>query len=259
MITVSLCSIAFRNKPIEEFIPRIAEIGFDAVEIFGQQVEGKSDDDLRRLKDLAAKHCLQILALAPYFSFTRERAGYDESVARARQFVHYCQVLGAPKLRTFIDVGPNGVASAAATDAQWKQGIEGLQTITAFDRKINFVIETHEQTLADTIASTRRVIKEAAAPNLKVLFQPTTFLAEGIQKAYDALVPFIDHLHLQNHNPADGSCWIEEGEIDHPAFFQMLKTTGYKGSASLEYCCKGVTWDKVKSGHDYIRKYLPKK
>jgi 3-dehydroshikimate dehydratase len=259
MITLSLCSIAFRHQPIEELVPRIAALGFDAVEIFGGQIEGKSDDELRSLKDLADRNHLQILALAPYFSFTRDQAAYNESVERAQKLVRFSRLLGAPKMRTFIDVGPTGVASAAATPEQWRQGIKGLQTITALDRTISFVIETHPLTLADTIASTERVMTEANSPNLKVLFQASTFITEGVFKAFDALWPHIDHLHLHNHNPRNHSSWIEEGEIDHPALFKRLQESGYHGSASLEYCGQGVTWEKVQSAYNYIRKYLPQK
>jgi 3-dehydroshikimate dehydratase len=256
MITLSLCSIAFRSQPIEDLVPRIAQTGFDAVEIFGGQIENKSDDEVRGLKKLADRHKLKVLALAPYFSFTRDQAAYDESVERAGKLVRFSRLLGASKMRTFIDVGPTGVSSAAATPAQWQQGIRGLQTITALDRKITFVIETHPLTLADTIDSTQRVIAEAKSPNLKVLYQASTFIEAGIFKAFDALRPHIDHLHLHNHNPKDNSHWIEEGEIDHLALFKRLKETNYRGSASLEYCFQGVTWEKVESAHAYIRQLL---
>jgi 3-dehydroshikimate dehydratase len=256
MITLTLCSIAFRNEPIENLIPRIAQTGFAAVEIFGQQIEGKSDEELKKIKTLADKHRLKVLVLAPYFSFTRTREGYQESIERAKKFVHYCHVLDTPKIRTFTDVGPKGVSSQAATPEQWQQGIEGLQTIAALDRKIMLVLETHDQTLVNTTASTLRVLREVHAPNVKVLFQPTTFLKEGIIPAYDQLFPHIDHLHLNNHNPQDHSLWIEKGEVDYPVFFQHLQRTNYQGSASLEYCHDGATWEKVESGYKYIRKYL---
>lgn len=256
MITLSLCSIAFRHDPIEQLIPRIAQTGFTAVEIFGMQIEGHSDAALKKLKTLADKNSVRILVLAPYFSFTRGKEEYRESVERAEKFVHYCRVLDAPKIRTFIDVGPTGLSSAAATQEQWQQGIEGLKTIAALDRNILFVVETHEQTLADTTASTLSVMRDVNAPNLKVLFQPASFIGEGVIPSYDQLLPHIDHLHLNNSNKKDGHIWIEEGEVDYAAFFQHLIRTNYQGSASLEYCCQGATWEKVKSGYEFIKKRL---
>jgi 3-dehydroshikimate dehydratase len=252
---LSLCSIAFRYEPIEDLLPRIARAGFPAVEIFGMQIDGKSDTELQVIKAAADRAHVKILVLSPYFSFPRTQELYQESMARAEKFVHYCHVLDAPKIRTFIDVGPKGLGSAAATPEQWQQGVAGLKAITALDRSINFVVETHEKTLADTAASSLRIMQDVAAPNLKILFQPDTFIKEGILEAYDTLRPYIDHLHLCNLNAQNHSSWIEEGVIDYPAFFRHLKETNYQGSASLEYCHEGATWEKIESGYNYIKKH----
>ena len=40
-------TIAFRNDPIEEILPKVARIGYDAAEVFWGQLDGKSDADLR--------------------------------------------------------------------------------------------------------------------------------------------------------------------------------------------------------------------
>ena len=45
MITISCCSIAFRNEPIESLLPKFAEIGFDAVLL--NTAVAKADDPAR--------------------------------------------------------------------------------------------------------------------------------------------------------------------------------------------------------------------
>ncbi|HUT58144.1 MAG TPA: sugar phosphate isomerase/epimerase [Phycisphaerae bacterium] len=258
MITISLCSIAFRDEPIESLVPRIAQIGYDAVEIFGSQIDGKSDEELSALKDLCAEHGLRPLAVAPYLSLTRSREAYDESLACAERFVHYCRVLGAPKFRTFTDVGPKGIGSDVATPQQWAQGIEGLKHITALDRGIAFVMETHPQTLVDTVESIERVLAEVDAPNLKVLYQPgnTDFRQRGIIECWRRLRPHVEHMHIQNHRDDDAPPYVEEGTLDLPAFFRAVKADGYDGSMSVEYCWRDVPWEKVESACAYLAKYL---
>ncbi|MEX0744298.1 MAG: TIM barrel protein [Phycisphaeraceae bacterium] len=122
------------------------------------------------------------------------------------------------------------------------------------DASLAFVLETHAHTLVDTVATTLTLIDRVAAPNLKVLYQPTTFVGnEGVEASFNALLPHIGHMHLQQQGTAEGPGWIEQpGDIDYPAFFDMVKASDYRGTASLEYCWKGVAWPEVEAGGRYL-------
>lgn len=256
MITISLCSIAFRSEPIESLIPKIAEIGFDAVEVFGDHIEGRGDPELASIRELAAEHEVQILAMSPYLALTRGAAEYAESVERVKRFLHYGQVLGCRNIRTFTDVGPRGINSRSVTPALWEQGIRGLRQITALDRTFQFLLETHPFTLADTLDSTQRILGEVGAANLKVLYQPSTraFAQAGMIECWRALKRDVVHLHLQNvQQGADG--WVEEGELDLAGFLQALRAEGYAGSVSVEYCWNNIPWERVKSAYDFVARH----
>jgi len=258
MITIALCSIAFRDDPIEELIPRIAQSGYDAVEIFGKQLEGKSDDELKQVRTVADQHNLGIVSVAPYLSFTQDQAAFDESIERGRRFVHYANVLGAEKFRTFTDVGPSGVGGTVATREQWAQGIKGLKELTAMDRDIRFVLETHAKTLADSLSNIERVLDEADEPNLEVLYQPSSnfFHDYGLVESYHRLKPSIAHMHLHNNNKETGEHWIEQGELDMAGFLQAIRDDGYDESVAIEYCGKGATWERVDSACEFVTRHL---
>ncbi len=51
------------------------------------------------------------------------------------------------------------------SDEQWAACVAGLKAITALDRNLPFVLETHGKTLADTGPSARRLMAAVAAFN----------------------------------------------------------------------------------------------
>jgi 3-dehydroshikimate dehydratase len=258
MITISLCSLVYREQPITDLIPKIAACGYDAVEIFGGQLEGKSDAELAAIRDLAAKHNLKILGMSPYLSFTRGQKEYDESIEKVKKFMHYGDVLNCRRLRTFTDVGPTGIGSAAATPEQWAQGIRGLKEITKMAPDMEFMMETHPLTLADTIESTQRVLRDVGATNLKLIYQPTTnaFLERGIIESWRILKPDVTHMHLQNIGGAGNHGWMEEGQLDLANYLFTVKADGYDGSISIEYHWKDTPWERIKSAYDFTARAL---
>jgi len=256
MNTLAFCSIAFRDDPIEDVLPRVSAAGYDAVEIFGGHITGKSDDDLKAVKALAEDIGLDVLVLSPYFWLTQDQKLLRESMGIAERTVHAAHLLDCRKIRTFTDAGPTGIGSEAATSALRRQGVQALQTITALDRGINFVVETHGKTLADTPESTERLMDEVGAPNLKVLFQPSTFLDAGLLESYHRLERHVDHMHIHNVKPEGGIGPVQEGLIDYPAFFREVLARGYRGSLSVEYVWRDVPWDEVDRACEYLKKCL---
>lgn len=252
MAELAFCTIAFRDDPIEDVLPKTAAIGYDAAEVFWGQLDGKSDDELKAVRELTDEAGMPILVIAPYLSFTRDKAEYEASVQRAAAVVNAAKILGARKIRTFTDVGPTGVASAKATDEQWKMGIEGLKTITAMDRDLTFVLEQHGDTLADTPESIRRVLAETDAPNLKLLLHPNPGGAFGGVDGYKAFADVVDHLHVKN-KAADGEpAWVEQGVDDVAGYLGEILDAGYSGSVSVEYCWRGATWNEAKTAYEYL-------
>jgi sugar phosphate isomerase/epimerase len=51
--TVCCCSIAFRAEPLEAIIPKLADLGYDGVEVFAGHLDGMSDSDLDRIHQQA--------------------------------------------------------------------------------------------------------------------------------------------------------------------------------------------------------------
>lgn len=256
-IMLCFCTLAFRQEPIETVLPRLAEAGYDGAEVFGRQIEGKSDDQLRELRGVADAAGIKLPLIAPYFVLTRGDKERAETIQVAERCVKAAAILGATKIRTFTDVA-DGIGSDIATPEHWKNAVNGLRTITAMNRSIEFVVETHGKTLADTVEAAERLIHEVAVPNLKINFQPTpVMVAYGLNRAFDRLRAHITHMHLHQFSPTAHGTWLDEpGDVSFPDFISHIRSRGYAGSISVEYCWKDVPWAKVKPACQYMRKLL---
>jgi len=199
--------------PIEEILPPVAELGYEGVEIWGPQIDGKPDEELTALKEQARELGLGIPCVTPYFCFTGTREEWETSLAIGRRFIHYADVLGAPFVRGLTSVhidlkdfrqqpvaALNDLApSAQATEEQWQQTVDAYKELTSHidstGADVTFALETHGNNLSDALAGCRRLLEAVGSPRLRILYQG--FLGqepvEGLDDIYDAVV----HVHVQ--------------------------------------------------------------
>lgn len=244
------CTIAFRDEPLERQLPRLRELGYDGAEVWMKHLEGRSDADLDALRRLAERVGLDLEVVAPYMWLTQTPELLMETYRIVERAIACARRLGCPKIRTFTDSGPTGIGSDRATPAHWASAVTALRRITAMAPDLRFVVETHGQTLADTPASTLRLLHEVGAPNLCVNFQPSRQF--GLADAWGQLRDHVEHMHLHNQTADGKGTWVEEGVVDFAALLQRIAADGYGGSISVEYCFGGATWERVASAREFV-------
>ncbi len=116
---VSCCSLAFRNLPVFEAMEKVSTAGFPAVEIWYPHIEKLEDAALWELAGHCSSLGLAITMLSPYFAFTRSPEKSQESLRTAERAIEAVHILGAKKIRTFIDCGPDGLPSVWAEASHW--------------------------------------------------------------------------------------------------------------------------------------------
>jgi 3-dehydroshikimate dehydratase len=250
---VCFCSIAFRDEPIVDIVPRLAKLGYDGVEVWGKHIDGQSEVDLRTLRRVADDAGIRLAVLSPYFWLTRDLPDLiRESHATAARFSDYARILGAQRIRTFVDAGNDGIGSAEATDEHWARAVDNLQRIAAAAPDLLFPVETHPHTLADTPESMLRLRERVAQPNLVVLYQPD---GGDPMPGYRLLQPWIRHLHLQNPHVGGAPGYLEEGDSPLPPLLAALREDGYAETLSVEYCWRGATWDHAQRARAWLRSH----
>lgn len=252
MIKWCFCTLAFRNDPLEDVIIPAAELGFDELEVFYGQVVDKSAEELAALRSLAEKKGIGISGVAPYFWFTQNDELLEETFTIARRAIEINRALGGRMIRTFTDSGPTGIGSAVATPEQWNTAVKGLQTLLDEAPDLQFSVETHEKTLADTLASTLDLFARVNRPNLKITYQP--YNDGDIVEDYHALRDRVVQVHL---NPLLGTAGkpydLPANSLDYPGLIRALAADGYSGDCALEFCKPGVDWDTVSSALSWAR------
>jgi sugar phosphate isomerase/epimerase len=251
---VSCCSIALRDLGITEAVEIIAEAGFPGVEVWYPHVAGLDAEELRALKDRCAELQLGMPVISPYLRFTRGREEWLASMKTAEEVLLICKALGVRKVRTFIDTGDDGIASKDAEEEHWEAAIAGLKDLCGLDPGVEFVVETHENTLADTLPSVRKVFEAVGRGNLRLNYQATRdFLERGYVECLGELFPLVSHMHWEQIGEDSCATYLEEsGVIDFPALIGYLAEKQYAGTASVEYCWLGVDERRVGSAWKYL-------
>jgi 3-dehydroshikimate dehydratase len=251
---VCCCSIALRDRPVTEAIDLIAAAGFDAIEFWFPHLEKLTRAELASVADQCARRGLAPLVIAPYFSFTRGNECTAESLQTAREALAAAKILRIKKIRTFIDAGPGTVSSASAKNCHWLAAQDGLRELCALDPDALFIMETHENTLADSLAGVNRLLNEVGRSNLRVNFQANhDFLERGYLPSLEALFPHISHLHWQQRTGDTGETYLEEpGRIDFAEVIRWLSERHYSGTASVEYCWRPVDENRIGTAAQFL-------
>ena len=257
---ISFCSIGLRHRPVAEALEIIAAAGFRGVEIWYPHIEKLNADELRIVAEQCARLGLAPLVIAPYFSFTRGEEWIKRSLETARAVLSAAEILRTKKIRTFVDIGPDGMASDRATGLDWAAACAGLRQLCDLDRGVEFVVETHENTLADTLPTIERLMKEVDRPNFRLNFQVNQdFLERGYMKCLEILYPYVTHMHWEQMPEGSDATYIDEpGRIDFAAMIAWLKAKKYGGSASVEYCWNPVDEKRIPAAAAYLDRVFGK-
>ncbi|MFB0503788.1 MAG: sugar phosphate isomerase/epimerase family protein [Candidatus Bathyarchaeia archaeon] len=232
----------------EDLVPKLAEWGYDGIELWGGRVhkqgqpkwglEGRTDNEIGRLRNLVDQYGLEVPAVSTYFSFTSGKQNYEKSLRTGRRYSEIARLFGAKVVRV---VG-EGMASAEMTEEKWKVFIMGLKDLASIgdEYDVTFGLELHGNTPHDTILGQLRCIWQADSHRIRVLYQPTTTsqLEPEVDQmwALDKLFPYIVHVHMQA-SVSFGYDTLLSREHDHVHWSQMLeemRRKGYSGYISVE-------------------------
>ena len=233
IMKISFCTIAFqknkwgRDRVVEravgEVLPILAEAGYDGAELWGPHVGAMSPAELDALRRQLDELHLATAMVSPYFDFTSSDQSAADSLVEALWFLQFARRLGSRAVRVFT--GKTG--SATATEEQWTRAARCLRTLadaSAADGII-WALETHANNLMDTVEGTLRLLRLVGRPNVRLIFQPSTFRDEYV-RATEALAPYACHVHGNHYGG---------GEIDFRKVLGRLKSVGFHGFVSVEW------------------------
>lgn len=199
---ISICTITFRHHLISlrELASWARTNGFDGIELWGPHARSLSVQHPRCGSDWMATLGMRVCMISDYLPTEGEEAWIR---SRAQELCELAARWGAPKLRTFAGTTPSADAGEDARRAMSAR-IRLLSRIVA-DHGLRLLVETHPNTLADTCASTLRLLDEVGDPALGVNFD-ALHVWEGGDDPVEArrrLGQRIGHYHFKNVRSRD--------------------------------------------------------
>lgn len=173
-------------------------------------------------------------------------AGYAPctDLVAARKLVKTAQVLSAPRVRLWVPrPEPGKVAGQImALRAAWRE----LAAIAAGEG-IQFLIETHDNTLATGASAAMRLLDGLDPHHVGVILDPANTVREGTEPlalAVELLGPYLAHVHVKDlwlrsggtgwDGHTYGSAPLGEGVLRWPTILGTLRRGGYRGWIAIE-------------------------
>lgn len=246
-----VCTIAFKDRSLEETIDLIVGSGAKGVELWGREphLPGTSAERRRlagRLRDAG----LEICALGSYYRPDGRRAGEALRTSAAAvdrendpdSVLEAAHDLGAPLVRIWAgsenyESCDPGTREAIVHEVRWFGD-------RARDAGCEVVLERHNGTLTNSWESAGRVVAAVDHVAVSLCYQvpypaPAQELATRVRDDLESLLPHSRHAHLQNYVEAtDGSLprtLLAEGIVDYRPIGAIAREVGYRGWAMVEF------------------------
>jgi len=245
MIGISYHSGGMVDDPLNQVIPHLAGIGYDAIEIVcGPEAHIRTGDPLEPQIDAArqqlAEHGLKVAAINPYTqpalaNFAQD--DYDGAVERWSLLVDIAVALDACVVNFLPGFLPDG------DRVTWELLIRVLKDLTAYagPKGIDLAIHNHEGLTIDSPDKCLCLIDQVGSEHLKVLCDITNFCILGgdVAQAVERVAPHIVHCHVKgvkgmypyNEFLIPGA---SDDELPFEPFAAALGAAGYQRYVSVE-------------------------
>ena len=219
------------SRPLSELLPTIAGAGFYKLEIFEPHLALLPDEPT--LIQIFERLHLVPMVLSSYLELSPHLNPDDVFESQAAELLTRVDRFGFRKVRLFPGKSPTP-DRAAVTVAQVGRR---LRMVAGQRPNVEFLLETHDGSLADDPKRPVELVQAAELPNVGLLWQPTVFEPEAACKQWELQKPYVRHIHLQNRTADGRFCRLEAGRI---AWDNILESVGFQVDVSLEFVTSGI-------------------
>jgi protein FrlC len=247
-VKLSVSTFVYLNFPLDEAIRRIADLGYDGVEIWGGRPHAYPTDlgaeEILSLRELSTELGIEISGFIPaQFRYPtnlcigNERIRQD-SVRYIQDGIEMAASLGAP----LVSICPGHSLYGQGKEDAWERLKESLHALSGFaaERGIRLAIEPadgYETDLVQTSDDALRLLGEVGLNNVGVVLDTghVHVLGEDLGEAVRKLGPALFHVHVDdNHGRRDEHLVPGSGTIDFSSFLTALADVEYNGFLTVE-------------------------
>jgi sugar phosphate isomerase/epimerase len=218
------------SQDLLTLLPRIAAAGFQRIEVFEPHLTSAVTSP--EIRDAFQSSGIIPEILSSYVNLNpavTTNDAVDEKIQEIRARIDYYGFRG---IRIFPGPGMNPCDTAAIPGF-----VERLERLAATLPDTEILLETHDGSLADDPETIVRIVRELAAANVSLLYQPTLFEPEDALRQFALQKPYIRHIHLQNRHPDKSFAPLSEGVIP---WRQIIAQLDKPVTATLEFVPAGI-------------------
>jgi 3-dehydroshikimate dehydratase len=228
-ILPGLVSITFRQLSPEEVLALVVQAELGGIEWGGDvHVPHGEVDTARAIGEATRARGIEVAAYGSYY-----HAGSDEG-PDFTDVLETAVALGAPTIRVWA--GTKGSANISPDERI--RVYKDLRRIAALaaKRALSVSIESHSNTLTDTIQSAETLYDDFPDPNLYAYWQ--TRLEDSVEEslsAIAALLPRLMHIHVFHWTPGYERYPLAAGEASWMRYLRAIARDGARRFALLEF------------------------
>jgi len=241
----SFMSFSTPELSLAEMLALATRLGYDGIEPrlqggHGHKIEFDTPAANRKaIKAQVEDSSIALCCLATSCQYSNPQT-LSQMVEDTRQAIDLAGDVGAPRLRVFGGMIPDGVSREQAL-SQCVDSLSGVAAQAA-TRGVTLCMETHDSWCDPK--NVAAVISAVNHPNIAVnwdIMHPVRAGGSTMDAAFETLKPWIRHLHV--HDGGLGEPFsllpIGEGAIDHRRALELLQTLPYDGYISGEW----IAWE----------------
>ena len=197
---------------------------------------GMSPKQRETAKSQAEAAGIELACLATSLSYANPEKT-DSMLAQTHERIDLAGDLSVKVLRVFGGRIPEGLGRRQAMDLL----VNSLSSVAdhAEDRAVTLCLETHDDWChPEHVASVLQQVNHAAVGANWDIMHPVRVARVTMDEAFEALKPWIRHVHFHDGRTQDGKLVFEpagNGEIDHRKAVRLLKACRYDGFLSGEW------------------------
>jgi 3-dehydroshikimate dehydratase len=203
----SLCTISFRHQLISftDIVQFAYENGFEGIELWGTHAQNlymQERETTEREIDYLKDKNLEVTMISDYLDISLS-VDFQKTMEKCEQLVTLANWFNTNKIRTFA--GQKG--SEDFSEQERKEYVKRIRMVCDLFAPHNMYIllETHPNTLTDTLPSTLKLLEEVNHPYLKINLDFLHIWESGADPvdSFHRLKPWIQHYHFKNISSAE--------------------------------------------------------
>ncbi len=238
---------------LEVLLPRIAEAGFEGIELWQYHITREPEAEVVRLRALAEACGVTVPVVGLYPALHHQGAARQNAWEQVPRGVDYAALLGAHAIKIFV--GNKG--TTAHTEAEYERALTFLADLAVLIGSQGMILtgEAHPDTLFDAPEACLRVLAAVDNEHLKICFQSYDFVDTAQTLAdYERLSDHVIHVHYQGRQGGTLAL-LEEADLDYEALTRALVAWGFEGYLSLELVKASVVEAPTPFDLDQVLRY----